>query len=1255
MRTVPASGSLSIEGNIVTTLQADAVSNPQALFDSTPVEEERVASYLAEMLRIRFTGEGDEHRIIRYQFPSKALQLGILPALPQPDPGDPITPEQLAQRLNQAPSSMGLDFRLAPQGETATLEIGAYFSIYVQRYPERDEQFDFYTGDAEQNTREKDESDDDDGSDDTMRLMPKFERFDIELSTTVPVVAERGEKTVELTGEVAAQIGAALTDHMTVYPFLGRPNQTLPVSAMRGTDAQWWSAITHAEGDARSTPHTPPRVEMIVAWQPDGQGTVRVQVTLANRTLVPARARRGRSTAQQKGAKATRTIPREVALFNCRLRVFPAAAEFQELRFHEAPRDFRYRDARSTWALGRGCVGRREGEGGPIVSDTWPIYRQPRTETRRGKNDELAITFAELKDPATMMGPLGRVMAAMKVFDGEWDKHLRSWQGDAASKAECEHARNQWNQETAAFERGVACLAADDDLASSFRAANEVFDRIGADKDIVAWRLFQLVFIVIQLTALRARVVDDDDLRADLDVCDVLWFATGGGKTEAYLGLIVVALFYDRYRGKLRGATALLRYPLRMLSVQQLQRLLVAVAAAEDLRRELLDRGEGLGGDAFALGYWAGFTNSPNEISSDYDEGETTIEWWQRALGANASDTNKRRIVTACPYVGCRGDLELSADVSAVRLRYVCGTCKREAPVYMTDEEVYRCLPAVVVCTVDKLARVAWADEFVNLLAGPAYWCPDHGYFTWHRTGTERDKGGRPKVTDRCGVGQRCKRPADDYRVVDKTLDPAPSLIIQDELHLLEEELGTFDSHYETLMDVLFEELGDGLRPKVLAATATIEGGEAQVRNLYARHIREFPSQGYDRWNSFYVETDHESARRLYVGALPNRPDVVEFGAQAQASVHQELAILQADPAAALVELRISGHDSQWMAALLKRYELTLGYVNRKENATRIQSVLRRLHYESRLPFELQMEVLVAGSAGEASLADIAHVLDRITTQYDDGTEPEERLRALVATSLISHGVDLDMLNVEVINRMTPTVAGYVQATSRAGRSHTGLIIVGFDRRIARERSFYQHFLDYHRYIDRMIAPVPVNRFARFAPHATMPGIVSALVLHLLSRRRLDDKGLDARRPVPALYSRWALRNYWNSAEGPPDKKAALLPLVRRAMGIGMRLRERVDGAVLAPAAIFAPVLEQWLEEAADREFDRQLDNLQNFQTRDVLPMKLSPKPLQSFRSVDDPMEFRCLAASTDIQGDLVDPTARRAPRKRTAADTKGG
>src|SRR3954451_16981820 len=129
-------------------------------------------------------------------------------------------------------------------------------------------------------------------------------------------------------------------------------------------------------------------------------------------------------------------------------------------------------------------------------------------------------------------------------------------------------------------------------LAKASRAANHVFDVVGADRNITTWRLFQVVYQVIHVAALRARAQRDDELLIELDTVDVLWFPTGGGKTESYLGLIIVGLFYDRLRGKKRGLTAMLRFPLRMLSVQRLQRLLVAVACAERYRLELIAAGD---------------------------------------------------------------------------------------------------------------------------------------------------------------------------------------------------------------------------------------------------------------------------------------------------------------------------------------------------------------------------------------------------------------------------------------------------------------------------------------------------------------------------------------------------------------------------------------------------------------------------------------------------------------------------------------
>lgn len=1241
-------------------MNASTTTGRRSAWQATAAEEERLVRHLAETARVRFTGEGEDHRVIVGTTPSKVLQLGILPALPQPDPSEQITREQLAQRIGQAPSTMGLDFRLDRLGADGVLEVVARFSFYVPRYPSRVEQAAFYSDAyAHSRSRREDEGFGDeegssgtvpDGSLGTMRLMPKHERFDVETKSMVRVDDERGEQSIDLSADVLAQLDGALTAKETVYPFLARRGQTLDVAALDGDEAAYSAAIASAEGAARDDAHSGPEVRLTVAWQPDGEGSVRVQVTLGNETTEQQLAGRGgRSRSQQGGA---RIVPREQSLFNCRIEVSAIEGTVLPLRFHQAPGDFRYADTRHTWALGRSCVARREGDHGPLVTDTWPVYKQTRSVPTRGEHGELELRFSELAAESSMMAALERVAAAMKNFDVRWQDHLDAWSGDRESKQACEAARGEWLAEVVAFERGIACLGKDPELRRSFVAANEVFKRVGAGRGYESWRLFQIGFIVTQMSALRARRDDDPQLRADLDICDVLWASTGAGKTEGYLGLIVTAMFYDRYRGKERGATALLRYPLRMLSVQQLQRIAVAVTAAEEVRLGLLADGEGLDGDPFELGYWAGFSNTPNRLSDDGRDGETAIEWWENHLKLNPEAGQSRRIITVCPHHACEGELELQADVTAVRLRHICRTCGRAAPVHMTDEEVYRACPTVVVCTVDKLARVAWADEFVNLLSGPAYRCPDHGYFTWHRGGRDLDNRGAPKIIDRCPVGDRCSRKAGEYEMVGATTDPAPALIIQDELHLLEEELGTFDSHYETLMDVMWQELGDGQRPKLLAATATIEGGEAQVVNLYARRIREFPTQGFDRHTSFYQSTDQDEVRRIYVGALPNRPDVMEFGALAQGVCAAEVARLQADPKGAVVALGYEGRDGTWMSRLLERYELSLGYINNKGHAPRIQQVLRSMHQRPvedalHLPFELPVEVLVAGAAGESSLADIAAVLDRVEAQYEDDTAPEQRLRAIIATSLISHGVDLDNLNVLVMNRMTPTVAGYVQASSRAGRRHTGLVIVGFDRRIVRERSFYGHFLDYHAYIDRLIAPVPVNRFARFAPQVTMPGLVSALMLHVFSRRRLEAEGLDPQRPMVPLFKRFALRPWWTGPSG-NGARERLRPLVMRALGLGAaRLRRDSDDRIHGPEPIFSPAYEHWLEEEADHEFTRQVDQLENWQGRESLAMKLIPRPLTSFRSVDDPIEFHCLAAATDVQGDLTDPRSHPGRRRR--------
>jgi hypothetical protein len=858
----------------------------------------------------------------------------------------------------------------------------------------------------------------------------------------------------------------------------------------------------------------------------------------------------------------------------------------------------------------------------------------------------LALRFSDLADETTCLGELGKILALMRQFEGTWRSALASWP-DAATQQACRAALDAYRQDVAGFERGLRCLGEDERLATAFREANHVFARVGAARrqPVTSWRLFQVVYQVIQLAALRARESDDSELLAELDVVDVLWFPTGGGKTEAYLGLITTALFYDRLRGKPRGVTAILRFPLRMLSVQQLQRLLAVVWVAEQRRQELLATGIPVGGDRFALGYWIGRSNAaPNSLvdTRQRDQREH-IAWWADYLATvPREETNKDRIITACPNPDCpNSQVELEADVEMVRLRHVCRGCRQELPVYVSDDEVYRYLPAVLVCTVDKLAHVARAAEVASLLAGPLYQCPKHGYFSWHqavfRAGTPI-----PERTDRCLAVGLCDVPAADYVAVTPTRDPGPALQIQDELHLIEEELGTFNAHYETLMEEMQRSFGTRRPAKLLAATATIEAYDEQVRQLYARRARVFPSPGWELDRSFYVDTI-DAARRLYIGALPYRPDAAEFGEKVQAFLHAEVTWMQDHPQEALDALHARGLHQQrsihWLEQELFRHELTLGYVNQKRDADRIQYGLQQLHRLGELPDELR----VASLTGDNTLAEIADTLAEIETQTLHAAR-HTRLRALVATSILSHGVDLEPLNLMVINGMTPAVADYIQVSSRAGRAHVGLVIVGYDRRKLRDLSFYRYFLKYHEFLDRLIAPVPVNRFAKFAVIRTVPGLCSALLLHVYGRARHDahPQTPDSARPrVRSLAIAGELRRWWLGAEPPADKTLELAERVLRALGIGKRVLAPDGLGAITLQAIFDPGMEAVLRADATEEVLRQVTLMQG-QTSGSTPSIFRPEPLTSFRDVDEPLEFSIGAASERVEHELIGTSSGR-------------
>ncbi|MDQ1744801.1 MAG: hypothetical protein QOE23_3140, partial [Pseudonocardiales bacterium] len=507
------------------------------------------------------------------------------------------------------------------------------------------------------------------------RLLGAWQRHEISLDTVQLRVPLDGT-VVTATGPLitAAQrvIDAHYAHANAMRPFTSRRNE-LPRAAL--ADEATFRAAVDASLDTTWRPSYP-HLSVTAFAQPIGDGDYIVTVAWRNETLLTERS------------------PQDLSAYDCRMAVHPGpGTPLVEQRFDLAPDDYRMADLASIVGHGTSCVAVATETGG-IRSETLPTHVQAVVEPR--EDHVLPPRWGDLAaDPAPI---LSSVQTAMQDFEGEFQRFVNAADGQP-HHAEAAADLAQFSDELRRFRLGRRVLADDPRLARAFQLANEVFARANAGAPFDTWRLFQLVYIVTNLPALAAREDPDPELRRELDHVDVLWFPAGGGKTEAYLGLIITALFYDRLRGKNAGVTSWLRFPLRMLSVQQLFRTLRVLVVAEELRQ---DRHIGSDtADPFALGYLVGSGGTPNALKWPHG-------WWKgwdaesrlAEKGTFSESHQDDRLVTRCPY--CRSDtVILDLDTDVVRIIHRCTACGRTLPLYMTDEEVYRYLPAVLISTVD--------------------------------------------------------------------------------------------------------------------------------------------------------------------------------------------------------------------------------------------------------------------------------------------------------------------------------------------------------------------------------------------------------------------------------------------------------------------------------------------------------------------------------------------------------------------------
>ena len=770
-------------------------------------------------------------------------------------------------------------------------------------------------------------------------------------------------------------------------------------------------------------------------------------------------------------------VPR---IFNAGIRVIgDEGITFQEIELDYFKNSYKQRNP--IYAIAENTSAKFILEKNEIQTDNIPVYFQNRLRTKDQYNQY--ITFAKLiEDPVTN---LRKIHAEMKK---DYEKRVTEFQSNVfqsfTAKQKFQKDLDTYKQEIDRFERGIKQIEFKDWVKKSFIYMNKTFaTEIENGRSYPGWRLFQIIFIVSLICEMiRSEYKDDSTLlQADIEVANLLYFPTGGGKTEAFLGCCVFCMFFDRLRGKDYGLTALLKYPLRLLAVQQLERVLVIVMKANIVREA---SGELKNTKKFEVGFFVGKSNTPNSISAREplsDRGDSS--GGKGLILESDEDTlnDYYRFIDTCPVCG-KKQISMRFNKETWKLEHYCTNPKCEVdalPLLIVDNEIYRYLPTIVVSTIDKMAMLGTTNEFKMLFGQVKKWCPVHGFSCQSKCLVSKDG---------------CVQP---LRNVNLLKDPIPTLFIQDEMHLVKESLGTFDAHYESFVNYYEKNLVPEEQRKqirFIGATATISMYEEHIRHLYHMAGRRFPCEypSMTTGNDFYSYTDTKDITRIILGYAPYGRSITNGMWESVYIMRVILYSLIANVEKAYEDLQKEGFDGTLddLKRMLNDYWMELVYNNRKQDAMELENSFQNqgnnFLEEKGIPkFKIeQMTSDVDFQTVRKTLFDI---------QANRGNLDSTNL--LLATSTISHGVDEDSFNIMYFFGMPNNNAEYIQAYSRTGRKYTGIVIDVIRLMRIRDRSYLKNFVVFHQNKDDLVEAVPINRWAKNAVYSTLPGILSALLM----------------------------------------------------------------------------------------------------------------------------------------------------------------
>lgn len=740
-----------------------------------------------------------------------------------------------------------------------------------------------------------------------------------------------------------------------------------------------------------------------------------------------------------------------------------------------------YKFRNPIYAVAENASARFIAENNEIRTDNIPIYYQNRLRTKDQFNPY--ISFERLiENPVSNLKIIHTEMVKdYSIREKELD--LIEFQTHQAKRKYLADL-DAYKQEIDRFERGIKQIEYKDWVKKAFIYMNKTFStQLGNSKTYPGWRLFQIVFIVSLICEMiRSEYKDDQTLsHADIEVANLLYFPTGGGKTEAFLGCCVFSMFFDRLRGKENGVTAILKYPLRLLAVQQLERVLVVVMKANIVRESIPEL---VNSKPFEVGFFVGKNNTPNNISTREPLSDRGTGYNNKGLILESDEETLNeyyRFIDTCPICG-KKDIRIRFNSTNWRLEHFCSNpeCRTDVlPLLIVDSEIYRYLPSIVVSTIDKMAMLGTTNEFKMLFGQVKKWCPIHGFSCQSKCLVSKDG---------------CQQP---LRNVNSLKDPLPTLFIQDEMHLVKESLGTFDSHYESFINYYAKHLVPEEQRKqirFIGATATISMYEEHIRHLYHMAGRRFPCEYPSLYsgNDFYSYTDKDDITRIILGYAPYGRSITNGMWESVYIMRTILYSMISNKDATLMELKGKGFDGtiQELREMLYDYWIELVYNNRKQDAMELENSFQNQgnnHLEEKGIPKFNIEQMTS----DVDFQNVRKTLFDIQANRGD----LDSTNLLLATSTISHGVDEDSFNIMYFFGMPNNNAEYIQAYSRTGRKYTGIVIDVIRLMRIRDRSYLKNFVVFHQNKDDLVEAVPINRWAKNAIYSTLPGILSALLM----------------------------------------------------------------------------------------------------------------------------------------------------------------